>query len=72
MCVVKLFKKSILSFYFTSFYKALLDSALNFCSIFLKNDHGLKELKETNIIPHLILFLQMDTYVSKNSKKDQS
>ncbi len=35
--------------------------------IFLKNDHGLKELQDANNIPHLDLFLQMDTNVSKNS-----
>jgi hypothetical protein len=34
--------------------------------MFLKNDHGLKELLDPNKIPHLDLFLQMETYVSKN------
>lgn len=41
-----------------------VDDSSDTLDIFLKNDPGQKELKESNNIPHLILFLHMDTYVS--------
>ncbi len=58
VCLQILFWFILLSFHSIGIY---------FRSIFLKNDHGLKELQETNDMPHLDLYLQMDTYVSKNS-----
>ncbi len=58
ICVQKKIIKSILSFYCDLFYKAFHSIGIYFRFMFLKKYHGLKELLETNNIPHLNLFFK--------------